>query len=262
MSMGSSLEDFYVRFADQLLKIAVQHLETKNYVRDYIVDVEEKDKENALQVQVTSEDVIQEWKFFLSREGYDKAFVNRLPAYYFEIFALHRKVAEALVYRNIIAIHGSCVAVDGKAYIFVAKSGTGKSTHVKLWCDTFGGRALLLNDDKPWLRLMPDGTLWVYGSPWTGKHHRGVNRDAKLSAIGQLFREDGASVKNMAKQEAMELLLKQTIHPAGENKKEKFQNLLEKVCAKVPFYYVGSDRSKESIRFIFSSMKEGPETDL
>ncbi len=252
--MGSSLGEFYVRFADQMLKLHVQYLETKNYVREYMVkDI--KEEQEALDVYVTSEDVVREWKFFLSRDGYDKAFVNRLPGYYFEIFALHRKVCEALLSRNILAVHGSCVAVDQRAYIFMASSGTGKSTHAKLWCDTFGDRAVLLNDDKPWLRLMPDGKIRVYGSPWTGKHHRGVNGEASLRAVCALYRSDRAKVEEESGQMGRELLMKQTIHPGKKSQEVEFQKLLEKICTHTSFYSIGSDRNRESVRYIYERIK-------
>ena len=59
-------------------------------------------------------------------------------------------------------LHSSAVVVDGKAYLFSANCGTGKSTHTKLWLNLFGDQAYILNDDKPALRL-EDGTWYAYG---------------------------------------------------------------------------------------------------
>lgn len=66
-----------------------------------------------------------------------------------------------------IAIHSSCIVADGKAVIFLGESGTGKSTHTRLWRENIPG-AVLLNDDSPIVRII-DGIPWVYGSPWSGK---------------------------------------------------------------------------------------------
>ncbi len=66
-----------------------------------------------------------------------------------------------------IAIHSSCIVADGSAVIFLGESGTGKSTHTRLWRENIPG-AVLLNDDSPIVRVI-DGIAWVYGSPWSGK---------------------------------------------------------------------------------------------
>ena len=66
-----------------------------------------------------------------------------------------------------IAIHSSCIVADGRAVIFLGESGTGKSTHTRLWRENIPG-AFLLNDDSPIVRII-DGSVWVYGSPWSGK---------------------------------------------------------------------------------------------
>ncbi len=69
--------------------------------------------------------------------------------------------------KSTIAIHSSCIVADGGATIFLGESGTGKSTHTRLWRENIGD-AVLLNDDSPIVRVI-DGEVWVYGSPWSGK---------------------------------------------------------------------------------------------
>ena len=70
--------------------------------------------------------------------------------------------------KGTVAIHSSCIAANGSAVIFLGESGTGKSTHTRLWRENIPG-AFLLNDDSPIVRVFEDGTVWVYGSPWSGK---------------------------------------------------------------------------------------------
>lgn len=64
--------------------------------------------------------------------------------------------------------HSSVVSYEGKAYMFLGKSGTGKSTHSSLWLKYIEGSELV-NDDNPVVRILEDGSIWVYGSPWSGK---------------------------------------------------------------------------------------------
>ncbi len=60
----------------------------------------------------------------------------------------YRKLAESLLEYGVLLFHGSSVAVDGFGYIFAAQSGTGKSTHARLWRELLGERAVMVNDDK------------------------------------------------------------------------------------------------------------------
>ncbi len=68
---------------------------------------------------------------------------------------------------NTVAIHSSCIVYGDKAVLFLGESGTGKSTHTRLWRENIEG-AFLLNDDSPFLRV-ENGKIWAYGSPWSGK---------------------------------------------------------------------------------------------
>ena len=67
-----------------------------------------------------------------------------------------------------VFVHASCVRFEGKAYLFLGKSGTGKSTHSRMWLDALEG-VELMNDDHPVIRIGSDGHPVAYGSPWSGK---------------------------------------------------------------------------------------------
>lgn len=69
--------------------------------------------------------------------------------------------------QDTLAIHSSCIVHQEKAILFLGESGTGKSTHTRLWREHIDG-AVLLNDDSPMIRV-EDGTVWAYGSAWSGK---------------------------------------------------------------------------------------------
>ena len=67
-----------------------------------------------------------------------------------------------------LEMHASVIRNGGRGYLFLGKSGTGKSTHSSLWLKYIEGSELL-NDDNPVVRILPDGQVIVYGSPWSGK---------------------------------------------------------------------------------------------
>lgn len=86
---------------------------------------------------------------------------------------------------GLLEMHASVVMKDGKGYLFLGKSGTGKSTHSGLWLKHIPGTELL-NDDNPILRLMPDGSARVYGSPWSGKTPCYKAKDVPAGAVVRL----------------------------------------------------------------------------
>lgn len=96
--------------------------------------------------------------------------------------------AQAILRRNGISIHASAVAADGKAWLFLGKSGTGKSTHARLWLRNIPG-ARLLNDDNPAVRLV-DGKAVAFGTPWSGKTPCYRNESAPIGGIVRLVQGD------------------------------------------------------------------------
>ena len=114
---------------------------------------------------------------------------------YLETLAVYRKICDQMPERDTFLFHCSAIAVDGKAYLFTAPSGTGKSTHTRLWREVFGDRAVMINDDKPLLHVASesaqtgkDGTsaqpqVLVYGTPWDGKHRLSTNTVAPVAGI-------------------------------------------------------------------------------
>lgn len=82
--------------------------------------------------------------------------------------ALMIMFAMASATQNTVLFHAAAVSLDGKGYMFLGKSGTGKSTHARLWLGNIPGTELM-NDDNPAVRIKADGSAVVYGTPWSGK---------------------------------------------------------------------------------------------
>jgi len=89
--------------------------------------------------------------------------------------------------KGVLEMHASVIRNAGKGYLFLAKSGTGKSTHSQLWLDNIPGSDLL-NDDNPVVRVWPDGRIIVYGSPWSGKTPCYRNIECPVGAFVQIRR--------------------------------------------------------------------------
>lgn len=86
--------------------------------------------------------------------------------------------------RGTLLMHSSVVMNSGKGYLFLGKSGTGKSTHTRLWLENIEGSELM-NDDNPVVRVV-DGKVVVYGSPWSGKTPCYRNIEAPAGAFVML----------------------------------------------------------------------------
>ena len=105
-------------------------------------------------------------------------------------FALNTALMMAYAFEgahhDTLLIHASCATIGDWAYAFIARSGTGKSTHVANWLKHVPD-ATLLNDDNPVVRVI-DGEVYIYGSPWSGKTPCYLNERKRLGAITRIER--------------------------------------------------------------------------
>ncbi|MBQ4617866.1 MAG: hypothetical protein IJB27_05775 [Clostridia bacterium] len=161
---------------------------------------------------------------------------------YEEHAVLGRGFYGALLEHDGFLLHASAVELDGKAYLFSASSGTGKSTHAAFWQSELG--ALTINDDKPAVRLI-DGVFHACGTPFSGKEDKSRNVCVPLGAIVVLRRGEKTKVEPIATREALFRLLDQTIRPAETAAYERLLTLAERVIESVPMYiaYVPNDPS-------------------
>lgn len=95
-----------------------------------------------------------------------------------------------------VAIHTSTIVCQSKAILFLGESGTGKSTHTRLWRENIQG-SVLLNDDSPILRII-DGEPWIYGSPWSGKTPCYKNESYPLAACVRLSQAPYNQIKRLS----------------------------------------------------------------
>lgn len=171
-----------------------------------------------------------------------------------ETTAVYRKLTKLLIKEGIFLFHGSVIAVDGEAYLFTAKSGTGKSTHTKLWRELFGERAVMVNDDKPLLELTQDGVR-VYGTPWNGKHQLGNNISAPLKAVCVLERGETNCIDRIEPIRAYPMLLQQSNRALNAEDMVMTLSLIEKMIEKVPTYLLKCNMDPEAARVAYEGMK-------
>ena len=190
----------------------------------------------------------------LDKEALEEGFRRReFTDPFLERAAIQRAFAEFLFDRDILLVHGSTVAVDGRAYLFAAKSGTGKSTHTRLWRQVFGQRAVMINDDKPFLHLTDTGVI-AFGSPWSGKHGLDTNISAPLAGICILQRGQENIIRPLSAEEALPRLHKEAYIPMDAEKYPKFQTLVEKLARQVPLWHMTCTKDPQAAQVAFDAM--------
>ena len=111
-------------------------------------------------------------------------------------------------YRTGRALQDASLQVRGedRGYLFLGYSGTGKSTHARMWIEAFAD-AWLLNDDNPILRVMEDGEVRVYGSPWSGKTPCYKNEYVRVGGIVKLSQAPHNKLRKISLPEAYAYIL-------------------------------------------------------
>ena len=167
------------------LKIAIDNRYPfiEELAKDYITSEEEVD----FTVSVSDEDLKEE----------DRMSEVRYPLGYLESIALYRKIAEKIPEYGAFVFHGAVMALDGAAYAVTARSGVGKTTHVRLWLEAFGERVHILNGDKPIIRVI-DGIPYACGTPWRGKENYGIPEMLPLRSVAFLERSAENSAEKIS----------------------------------------------------------------
>ena len=240
--------DFNMEIAGVAMQIHALHESSRRYCRKYLTDCQPE-----FSIAITAEDLILEREKTEQTDRAEGNPVRQVTDARLEITAIQRKIAQKLVEYDTVLFHGSVIAVDGVAYLFTAKSGTGKSTHTRLWREMFGQRAVMVNDDKPFLRVSDQGIL-ACGSPWNGKHHLGNNMQVPLKGICLLERGAENQIAPMDAQKALAVLLQQSNRPAGAKMLAKYLELMDQIVASVPIYRLRCNMEPEAAAVAYQGM--------
>lgn len=120
---------------------------------------------------VNSDRIALEWNMFSSKDFRTSTiYIVEAEIYLNNVLSWLLMVAfgQAILAYDTLMIHASVVEKDDEAYAFLGKSGTGKSTHSRLWIEHHPGFNLL-NDDNPAIRILENDKIMIYGTPWSGK---------------------------------------------------------------------------------------------
>ncbi len=229
---------FRVKLAEHVFEIEHRYADVERMCADYLTT-----EMPQCRICVTEAEIRQE-----------NARGQALSLGYLETLAVYRKVCEYLRQENVFLFHCSAIEMDGKAYLFTAPSGTGKSTHARLWRETFGDRVRFINDDKPLLRLK-DGEITVFGTPWAGKDKLHSNTCAVVAGVVIIQQALENSIRKLEAREAFPLLLNQT-HRATEAMGMKSTLDFVWELASLPVYNLNCTISKEAAMMSYNALME------
>ena len=170
-----------------------------------------------------------------------------------------RQFHAALLNHSGIHFHASAIAYEGKAYLFSADSGTGKSTHTRLWQQLFGEEAKVFNDDKPPLRYL-DGAWYAYGAPWCGKDHININMKVPVAAICFLKQAPENRIRRLSQAEAVSRIISQTIRKF--KKVERMDLMLshvEKIVREIPIFELENRPEPAAAQLSYETMRKAAE---
>lgn len=168
-------------------------------------------------------------KFFLgSSQVFSDAFL--------ESIAVQEKICAAVLDYDSAVFHAALIAFDGQGVAFAAPSGTGKTTHIKLWQRLYGDRVEIINGDKP-LFTLRSGRFFASGMPWCGKENWGCSKTVPLKAICFIDRAEQNSISRLEdNREIMSRLFLQLVMPEEHRLMVKYLDFANKLINTVPFY--------------------------
>lgn len=153
-----------------------------------------------------------------------------------------------------LLMHASCVEKDGYAYLFSAKSGTGKSTHTALWRKAFENTRII-NDDKPALRKI-DGRFCACGTPFSGKYDISKNVQIPVRALVFLQRGTENKIEPLSPEKAIPLFLSQTLRPPVRDAMDRMLGILGELLETVPVFRLTCNMDASAAHTAFDGIEE------
>lgn len=145
------------------------------------------------------------------------------------------KIAQCLIEKDTLLMHGAVISAFGSAYLFSAPSGTGKTTHILKWLERIPN-AFVVNGDKPFLKFIENGVVLACGSPWSGKEHMNTNTMVPLKSIILMKRAEDNHIEQISFAEAFPFLLQQVYRPSDEDQMRRTLRLMQRLTPTVSFY--------------------------
>ena len=237
-------KNMYCQIAGLIYEIEYSYPYVENMYKDYTISKDDiKKSDEIIQISYSDEE-------FKNRQ--DKLVGGYSPGY-IEHGCIMAKIASDLPNHDMLLMHGATIEYDGKAYIFTAPSGTGKSTHISLWKEYLGDKVKVINGDKPELSFK-DGKVFAHGAPWCGKEGWQINTSAPLAGVCIVSRGETNEIKRIHPGQNIEVFIKQLYLTDEPGFMIKVVDLFKKMAEAVPFYEIKCDISEDAAKCSFEAL--------
>ena len=240
--------EFTVRLADVNIRVISLYDEVYELCRDYLTD-----GEPSVTVTTCAADIDYEKEVNIREAMVEGIPVVDYPDSYLETLAVYRKIVAAVLDQGIMLMHGAVVAVEDKAWLFTAPSGTGKTTHINLWLQNIPG-SYVVNGDKPLIRVSDSPV--VYGTPWAGKEGLNRNVGVPLCGIVLLDRGEENTIEKVSFSSVMPVLVQQSYRPRDREGVTKTMSLLCSLCKSIPLYHLHCNMLPEAAWTVYNTVNE------
>ena len=237
---------FYIKIAETTIRIEHRYPLVWFVCHDYITE----ESPSFLTVSVT-EDEIEEalWT-------YDKIQTVGQA----ENLLVFLKILQSAYRFRAIPLHAAVIEYEGKGYAFAASSGTGKSTHIRIWKEVFGDAVHVINGDKPLLKALTDENgqmrIRAYGTPWCGKE--GLQENASVPLAGLCFLERGIenAIRPCSEEEAVAQFFERIPVPACAEEADFYLQFADRLVSYLPTYLLQCNQNPDAALTAYRGMTQ------
>ena len=231
------MEEFTITLGDIPVGIHCRYPFVRNFCAAYITD-----DTPILQAEATEQEI----------QAEQAAVEFPVTPAYAESLCIYRRIAEQIPLLDSVVFHGASNSFGGKAYLFTAPSGTGKTTHIRLWREYLGEKVDIVNGDKPILSFRGTQVL-VCGTPYAGKEGWNRNISLPLGGICLLEQAKENRIRALDPGERVTPLLRQMYRPVNGAAMAKTLDLLDRLC-QVPAFLLECDISEDAVKKSFAAL--------
>lgn len=215
------MNQFNVKIADVVFRVCANYQETMDYFSDFLTNEMEQERITIYYEEIT-------------------ALKTEYPDYTDEMCeraALKYKMDSILVDYQTFALHASALSYKGNAYLFTGLSGIGKSTHSRLWREAFRDEVIMINDDRPYLKLDND-TVYAYSHPQSGKHNIYTNISCPVRVIGKIVRDSSNYIRHVPRSEFFPFFVQQSFTMDKPSMTAKIVSNIRKMSMHIWFFEI------------------------
>lgn len=214
---------FKIKIADLIIDVIANNDSCKSLFKEYLIDTNDK-----ADISISVDD---------NKDSF---------------LDIHDNLAKNIVKYDGFVIHGACIAYKNNGYLFIAPSGTGKTTHINLWLKHLND-VTVINGDKPIIRLI-DNVPIVYGTPWMGKERYGNNACTRLKSIIILKQDSLDKIDKVNKKDYINEIFNQIYMPDDKNTLLETMDLVDRVFNNVDVYSMSCTMNDSAFKTCYEKL--------